>query len=174
MAPILAFAESRAGELRKVAFEVVTAARQTAWTNVSNVITPSFGNPAGHAFTMGPLPNPSGFGPATFPDVPSYLLHLNFQSSRATFTAYDSTGTTPLGEAMSLSFLPHNSTSTAFFSFAWDGSVGPTGARTQLANGEYMLKLTLVRALGDPSNPAHLETATFASVNIQRPASPAP
>jgi electron transfer flavoprotein alpha subunit len=30
MAPILAFAESRAGELRKVAFEVVTAARQTA------------------------------------------------------------------------------------------------------------------------------------------------
>jgi len=151
-----------------------TAARQTAWTNVSGAIAPSFGNPAGHAFTMSPLPNPSGFGPATFPDVPSYLLHLNFQSSRATFTAYDSTGTTPLGEAMSLSFLPHNSTSTAFFSFAWDGFVGPAGSRTQLVNGEYVLKLTLVRALGDPNNPAHLETATFASVNIQRPALPAP
>jgi minor extracellular serine protease Vpr len=146
------------------------AARQTGWTNVMNVITPAFStNLMGYSFTMGEKPNPGGFGHATFTDVPNYQLHLDVQSSRATFTAYDATGATPLGEAMSLDNLPRNSTGTSFFAFAWDGFVGPTGDRTQLPNGEYVVKLTLVHALGDPSNPAHVETFTFAKVKIQRP-----
>jgi minor extracellular serine protease Vpr len=146
------------------------AARQTGWTNVANVITPAFStNLMNYRFTMGEKPNPGGFGHPTFTDVPNYELHFEIQPSRATFTAYDATGRTPLGEALSFDNLPRSSTGTTFFAFAWDGFVGPTGARTQLPNGEYVLKLTLVRALGDPANPAHVESFTFAKVNIQRP-----
>jgi subtilisin family serine protease len=149
---------------------VRAAARQTGWVNMTNVITPTFSpDLTGYRFTMGEKPNPGGFGHPTFTDVPNYELHLDVQSSRATFTAYDATGATPLGEAMSFDNLPRNSTSMSFFAFAWDGFVGPTGERTQLPNGEYVVKLTLVRGLGDPDNPAHVETATFAKVNIQRP-----
>jgi minor extracellular serine protease Vpr len=148
------------------------AARQNGWLSTSGAITPSFVPiPANYAFTMGEkLDEPTlTFGHPTFLDVPNYLLHLDFQSRRATFTAYDATGVTPLGEAMSFDNLPRNSSGTTVFSFAWDGFVGPTGDRTQLPNGEYVLKLTLVKALGDPSNPAHVETAPFAKVKIQRP-----
>jgi minor extracellular serine protease Vpr len=147
------------------------AVRQTGWmVDAAGVITPAFNTiPTGYTFTMGEKPNPGGRGHATFTDVPNYLLHLDFQSRKATFTAYDATGVTPLGEAMSFDNLPRNSGMTTAFSFAWDGFVGPTGDRTQLPNGEYVLKLTLVHALGDPSNPAHVETATFAKVKIQRP-----
>ena len=147
-----------------------TAARQTGWVNNTGAIAPSFNTGlTGYTFTMGEKPNPGGFGHPTFTDVPNYLLHLDFQSSKATFIVCDATGTTPLGEAMSFDNLPRNSTSTSFFAFGWDGFVGPTGARVQLPNGEYVVKLTVVRALGDPNNPAHVETATFAKVNIQRP-----
>jgi subtilisin family serine protease len=149
-------------------------ARQTGFVdlNQTGVITPTFSpnlTAPPYAFTMGEKPNPGGFGHPTFTDVPNYRLHLDFQSSKATFTVCDATGTTPLGEAMSFDNLPRNSTSTSFFAFGWDGFVGPTGARVQLPNGEYVVKLTVVRALGDPNNPAQLETATFAKVNIQRP-----
>src|SRR2546428_11441172 len=58
---------------------------------------------------------------------------------------------------MSFDNLPRNSASTSVFAFPWDGFVGPTGARTQLANGEYILKLTVVRALGNPNNLAQVE-----------------
>jgi minor extracellular serine protease Vpr len=148
-------------------------ARQNGWFSTSGAITPSLvAIPAGYVFTMGEKQGETSalrFGHATFTDVPNYELHMDVQSSRATFTAYDATGATRLGEAMSFESLPRNSTGTTFFAFAWDGFVGPTGDRTQLPNGEYVLKLTLVKALGDASNPAHVETATFAKVKIQRP-----
>ena len=145
------------------------AARQIGWVNSMGAIAPSFNGITGYRFTMGEKPNPGGFGHPTFTDVPNYLLHLDFQSSRATFTAFDAATGAPQGEAMSFDNLPRNSASTSVFAFPWDGFVGPTGARTQLANGEYILKLTLVRALGNPNNLAQVESHTFAKVNIQRP-----
>lgn len=145
------------------------AARQTGYVNSSGAIAASYATiPAGYVFTMAPKPNPGGFGHPTFDDVPNYLVHFNHQSQSATFTVYDSTGTTAVGLAFSDQFLPRNSTTTGFFAFAWDGLAGPEGAQTMLPNGEYVMKLTLVKALGDASNPAHVETFTFGKVNIQR------
>jgi hypothetical protein len=150
---------------------IPTAGRQVAWANSGGAIAGSYSNTllATYQFTMGPKPNPSGFGPATFDDIPYYLVHFNHQSSRATFTAYDAAGNVALGEAMSFSFLGRNSSATSFFAMGWDGSVGPANARTQLPNGTYLLRLTVLRALGDPTNPAHSETISFATVNIARP-----
>ena len=145
------------------------AARQIGYVNSSGAIASNFATiPSGYVFTMGPKPNPGGFGHATFTDVPNYLVHLNHQSRSATFTAYDATGVTAIGQAFMDEFLPRNSTSTGFFAFAWDGFVGPAGSEAMLPNGEYVIKLTLVKALGDASNPADVETFTFGRVNIQR------
>jgi minor extracellular serine protease Vpr len=151
------------------------SARQLGYASNQGAIASQYStNLLGYAFTMASKPNlPAnctgcGFGPTTFLDVPYYLLHLNHQSQSATFTVYDSTGTTAVGLAFSDEFLPRNSTSTGFFAFAWDGFAGPEGAQTMLPNGEYVMKLTLVKALGDAANPAHVETFTFGKVNIQR------
>jgi len=151
------------------------SARQLGYVSNQGAIASQYStNLTGYAFTMASKPNlPAnctgcGFGPTTFLDVPYYLLHLNHQSQSATFTVYDSTGTTALGLAFSDEFLPRNSTSTGFFAFAWDGFAGPADSQVMLPNGEYVMKLTVVKALGDATNPAHVETFTFGKVNIQR------
>ena len=149
---------------------LAASARQTGYVNSSGAIASSFNTGlVGYSFTMAPKPNPGGFGHPTFLDIPFYLVHLDHQSRSASFTVYDSTGTTALGEAFPTEeFLPRNSTATGFFAFGWDGFVGPAGSETMLPNGDYVVTLRLVKALGDPANPAHVETVTFAKVTIAR------
>jgi minor extracellular serine protease Vpr len=151
------------------------SARQLGYVNSAGAIASQFSTTlAGYAFTMATKPNlPAncagcGFGPATFLDVPYYLLHLNHPARLVTFTAFDATGTTSLGEAFHVDYVGRNSTATAFFSFGWDGLVGPEGSQTQLPNGEYVVKVTVLKALGDAGTSAHVETFTFGKVNIQR------
>ena len=149
-------------------------------TTTAGVIVGSFGSiPVGYVFTMGDKPNAAsagcptcGFGTTvhpTFVDVPNYLLHLNHQAQSATFSVYDAAGTTLLGEAFTLEFLPRNSTSTGFFAFTWDGFVGPAGAQTAVAAGTYVMKATVRKALGGP---ADIETFTFGAVTIAAPSAP--
>jgi minor extracellular serine protease Vpr len=152
------------------------AARQIGYVSNAGAIASQFaGIPATYGFTMAPKPNVAipvtcplcGFGPTTFLDVPYYLAHFNHQTRLATFTAYDATGTNALGEAFHVDFVGRNTSATTFFSFGWDGLVGPAEAQTQLPNGEYVMKLTVLKALGDASNASHSETFTFGKVNIQ-------
>jgi minor extracellular serine protease Vpr len=126
-----------------------------------------------YGFTMKEQPNVTsaacptcGFGPATFLDVPYYRVHLDHQARSAHFTVWNASGTTLLGDAFPTEeFLPRNSTATGFFTFAWDGTATTGGVTTTLANGDYVVKMTLTKALGGP---ADVETHTFVKVNIAR------
>jgi minor extracellular serine protease Vpr len=68
-------------------------------------------------------------------------------------------------------FLPRNSTPTAFFGISWDGTVirrngtivGP------IPNGTYRVDLSVLKALGDRDNPAHVERWTSPEITIARP-----
>lgn len=149
------------------------AARQLGY--IKDATTPAIvsqfgGIPAGYTFSMVEKPNlPAnctgcGYGHATYLDVPNYLLHLNHQSRSATFTVYDSTGTTALGEAFPTEeYLPRNSTVSGFFSFSWDGFVGPAGSEVRLGAGTYVMKVRVVKALGGPTD---TEAFTFGAVTI--------
>jgi minor extracellular serine protease Vpr len=141
-------------------------------------IAPAYGGiPAGYVFTMADQPNvssaticpPCGYGPSTYLDVPYYLLHLNHQSRSATFQVYDATGTVLKGEAFTEEYLPRSSSATGFFAFSWDGFVGPAGSQTALPAGTYVMKVTVLKALGGP---ADTETFTFGAVTIAAPPAP--
>ena len=67
-----------------------------------------------------------------------------------------------------LEYFSRNSTPTGFFAFEWDGSAKVNGRRTTLPMGDYQLKLSALKALGDPSNPAHWETWTSPTISIVR------
>src|SRR4030067_997110 len=57
-------------------------------------------------------------------------------------------------------YVPRNSTSTSFFAFPWEG-VTTAGNKTYIVpNGDYYIKLSVLKALGDDNNPAHWETWT--------------
>ena len=65
----------------------------------------------------------------------------------------------PVGFADIEQFLPRNSAPTSFFGFAWDGTtMKRAGGRLKtVPNGSYRIELTVLKALGDPANPAHIE-----------------
>lgn len=150
------------------------AARQLGYVNNAGAIASQFaGIPSGYVFSMAEKPNvssatcpPCGYGHTTYLDVPYYLLHLNHQSRSATFKVYDSTGTVLQGEAFTEEYLPRNSTATGFFAFSWDGFVGPADSPVALPAGEYVIKVTVVKALGGPTD---TETFTFGKVKIATP-----
>ncbi len=69
--------------------------------------------------------------------------------------------------------MPRNSVATSFFSFAWDGtrlhSNGNKLKTKEVPDGQYVLVLKVLKALGDANNPAHWESWTSPVVTLDRP-----
>jgi hypothetical protein len=72
-------------------------------------------------------------------------------------------------------FLGRNSTPTSFFEFDWDGTRsqdngGGNGDHRKLVpNGTYILKLSVLKALGNESNSGDWETFTSPPITLARP-----
>jgi minor extracellular serine protease Vpr len=119
------------------------------------------------------LPQPGG---ASFTlvgdDVPFVLLHLNHQVANVTMEIFD----VATGESMNFAddedFVGRNSSATSFFAFGWDGNTfRRLGGRTRaVPNGTYRIELSVLKALGDPRNPAHFERWSSPNITIARPA----
>ncbi len=115
-------------------------------------------------------------------DVPYFLLHFEHQARRLELTVLDAatgepfTGKGALQRQPTFStedFLRRNSTSTGFFAWTWDGTLKRNTPGGEIANpvpeGSYKVKVTVLKALGDPSNSAHTETWTSPAFTIDRP-----
>ena len=55
------------------------------------------------------------------------------------------------------------------FVLTWDGVTVAGNKAYTLPNGQYRATLTVLKALGDASNPAHVETWTSPVITIARP-----
>jgi hypothetical protein len=116
-------------------------------------------------------------------DIPYILLHFDHQVQQLYFEIQDAATGQPLHPVFSRTlyeeYVPRNSTSTGFFAFAWDGtrihSNGYNGVgydkffTKPVPDGQYVLVLKALKALGDPNNPAHWETWTSPVIAIDRP-----
>lgn len=113
-----------------------------------------FNQPGGGTFTM------------TGDDLAYFLVHFDHQAQRVRAQVHDAHTNALLGRAFSVNFMPRNSGPNSFFAFAWDGV---TQSGTVLPDGDYVVVLSVLKALGDPNNPAHWETWTSPVVTIDRP-----
>jgi minor extracellular serine protease Vpr len=115
--------------------------------------------PGGALFTM------------TGDDVPFILLHLNHQVANLRMEIIDVSTGQSLNFADDEDFIGRNSTATTFFAFAWDGTTFKKRGRKLLTlpNGTYRLDLSILKALGDPRNPAHFERWSSPNITIARP-----
>jgi hypothetical protein len=78
-----------------------------------------------------------------------------------------------------LDYVGRNSNYNFIFSFIWDGTRlhsngsngnGNTKILTKMVpDGDYIVMLSVLKALGDPDNPAHWETWTSPVITIDRP-----
>lgn len=120
-------------------------------------------------------------------DVPYVLAHFDHQSRYFEMRIHTVVrGRTQLVHPQFHStnvfeYLPRSSTATGlgFFAFDWDGtryhSANSNGRGRQeqqfkdVPNGDYMLEVRVLKALGDASNPAHWETWMSPQFTIARP-----
>jgi hypothetical protein len=72
-------------------------------------------------------------------------------------------------KAIDLEYLGRNSSATSFFALGWDGVTTAGNRQYTVPDGSYVARLSVLKALGDPANPAHWETWTSPVITIDRP-----
>jgi minor extracellular serine protease Vpr len=111
-------------------------------------------------------------------DIPLLLFHLNHQARRLNIQVFKADGSAVhpvFNYVTQQEFLGRNSTATTFFEFDWDGTrstdngVGNGDHRKVLPNGRYILKLSVLKALGDASNAADWESFTSPPITLAHP-----
>jgi subtilisin family serine protease len=135
-------------------------------------------------FTLAGFPalaklTPTGFvvqpGGATFSmvgdDVPFVLVHLNHQVANFRAEVFDVTTGKSLNFADDADFVGRNRSATGLFVLVWDGTTfKKLGGKTRVVpNGTYRIEVSILKALGDPRNPAHVERRTLPNITIARP-----
>jgi hypothetical protein len=121
--------------------------------------TSLFNRPAGATYTL--VGN----------DVPFVLLHLDHQVRVLTMEVFNVATGASAGFADIEEFLPRNSAATSVFAFTWDGRTmsQPGGSAQPVPDGQYRIELSVLKALGDPVNPAHVEHWSSPQIGIDRP-----
>jgi minor extracellular serine protease Vpr len=101
-------------------------------------------------------------------DIPFVLAHFEHQSQQVRMEIFDTTGKA-WHNAFVQNYVGRNSGATSFFALAWDGSTVAGNKVYQVPNGQYIIKLSVVKALGNAANPADVETWTSPVLTIARP-----
>ena len=102
-------------------------------------------------------------------NIPYFALHLDHQSRRVRFDLVDAASGKAWHRISDDEYVGRNSTATGFFAFAFDGTTTAGRKTYEVPNGTYIARLSVLKALGDESNPAHWETWDSPAFTIARP-----
>lgn len=102
-------------------------------------------------------------------DIPYFLVHLDHQSRLFRIEVFDAVTLKSWFRAFEEPYMPRNSSASSFYAFPWDGLVVSGKKIIPVPDGQYRAKISVLKALGDASNPAHWETWTSPVITIDRP-----
>jgi minor extracellular serine protease Vpr len=102
-------------------------------------------------------------------DVPYILLHLEHQVRRLIMDVYDANTQKSMHRAYDLEYLGRNSSSTGIFAYPWDGHTWSPGRDFVLPDGKYVIRVKVLKALGNAAKSADWETWTSPVITIDRP-----
>ena len=105
-------------------------------------------------------------------DIPFFLVHLEHQSEVFTMEVFDASTGRSMFWAYQDEYMPRNSGANGFFAFPWDGTTTPGNEGKKIftmPDGDYVVQLSILKALGDKTNPDHWETWTSPVIRIDRP-----
>ena len=107
-------------------------------------------------------------------DAPNFLLHLDHQSRRLYLEVRDATTGRVMGKISDEDYLIRNATPGGAFVYSWDGVTftgSPSNPRNVRAvpNGQYVVTVWVLKALGTDFVPAHWESWTSPVITIARP-----
>ncbi|MBW3551560.1 MAG: S8 family serine peptidase, partial [Proteobacteria bacterium] len=102
-------------------------------------------------------------------DVPFFLIHFAHQSRTVRMDVVEAGSGRSWHSALQTEYLGRNSGATGFFAFSWDG-VTTAGKKSYVVpDGQYVVKLSVLKALGDSSNESHWERWDSPVITIARP-----
>lgn len=101
-------------------------------------------------------------------DVPYILIHLEHQVRRLIMDVYDADTNRSMHRTYDFEYLGRNSSPTGFFAFPWDGHTWTAARDHVVPDGRYVIRVKVLKALGDSGNKAHWETWTSPVITIDR------
>jgi minor extracellular serine protease Vpr len=102
-------------------------------------------------------------------DIPYLLAHFNHAARQVKVDVYDSPKGKYWGRVATEDYIGQDTTAAGRQVFGFDGHATLNKQTVLVPNGAYVLKIQVLKALGDESNPAHWETWTTPVFNINHP-----
>ncbi|HSW04469.1 S8 family peptidase [Aquabacterium sp.] len=107
-------------------------------------------------------------------DIPYFLMHLDHMSREIKIEAFDAVSGKAWNKVSDDEYVTRSATPGGFFAYTWDGvtfrgSSGNPGQVKDVPNGQYVVKVSVLKALGDANNASHWETWTSPVITIARP-----
>ena len=131
---------------------------------VLNPAASPFGNPLLRATASFGPSGPVTIHPAQH-EPALLLVHLDHQARRLRLEVFDAASGKSFGRLGQIDYIERNATQGEFSILAWDGT-DPRGGLVPA--GTYVLRLSILKALGDETNPAHTEAWTSPAVTVVR------
>ncbi len=114
--------------------------------------------------------NPTGAFTLQAGDIPYVFAHFNHQSRLVRMEAINVATGVNLGRVVDLPYFARNTTVNGYYSFGFDGTTtNGSGKAFTVPNGQYVIKVSVTKALGDAANPADVETWTSPAFTVARP-----
>ena len=102
-------------------------------------------------------------------NTPVVAVHLDHQSRRIRMEIFDAVSGKSWHRMFEQEYVGRNPTATGFFALGWDGTTTNGKKENVVPNGQYVIRMTVEKALGDDGNPAHTETWTSPVITLARP-----
>jgi len=124
------------------------------------------------------LPDGGTFDMSDVLNQPAFLIHFAHQVQYMEMTIHYAANGRPVHPVFHktnvFEFLGRNSTAGSFFAFHWDGTRMHSNGRKwdkvkEVPNGNYVVTVRVLKALGDAGNPEHWESWTSPVITIERP-----
>ncbi len=113
--------------------------------------------PAGASYTL------------TGSDFPFIIFHLDHPVSLLRFEAFDANTGQAWHRVFEQKWFRRSTLAGSSFSLGWDGITVHGNQVLTVPNGRYVMKLSVLKALGDAANPAHWEYWTSPTITLARP-----
>jgi subtilisin family serine protease len=102
-------------------------------------------------------------------DVPYVLVHLAHPVKLLGIEVFDAVTGKAWHRVMQEKYIGRNNSDGDFYAIPWDGTTTHGKKVMTVPNGRYVIKASVLKALGDESNPAHWEYWTSPVVTLARP-----
>ncbi|EYF03734.1 Hypothetical protein CAP_5164 [Chondromyces apiculatus DSM 436] len=114
-------------------------------------------------------PNGATFSTFSGSDLPYVVAFINHSPRKLILDVFQATTMKPWGRVREVDYVFQTATAADFTYYSWNGYTTLNKKTVKVPNGQYVIKMQLLRALGDENNPAHWDTWTSPVLTVNRP-----